>query len=83
VETVQEQQALILDPVADNASVETSFGAPVVREIPPDPGPHERLITVPEVAARLGVSSASVYKLATEESCEACGSEGPFASARG
>ncbi len=39
------------------------FGAPVVRELPPDPGPHERLITVRVVAARLGLSSASVYKL--------------------
>jgi len=39
------------------------FGAPVVRELPADPGPHERLITVRAVAARLGVSAASVYKL--------------------
>ncbi len=39
------------------------FGAPVVRDLPPDPGPHERLITVRAVAARLGVSAASVYKL--------------------
>ncbi len=39
------------------------FGAPVVRELPPDPGPHERLITVRAVAARLCVSAASVYKL--------------------
>jgi excisionase family DNA binding protein len=35
----------------------------VVRELPSDPGPHERLITVRAVAARLGLSSASVYKL--------------------
>ena len=63
VETIQEQQAPSLDRVAENASVETPFGAPVVRELPPDPGPHERLITVRAVAARLGVSSASVYKL--------------------
>jgi len=35
----------------------------VVRELPPDPGPHECLITVRTVAARLGLSSASVYKL--------------------
>jgi len=34
-----------------------------VREVPPDPGPHERLLTVREVASRLGVSSALVYKL--------------------
>jgi excisionase family DNA binding protein len=52
-----------LDPVAENASVEMQFGAPVVRELPPDPGPHERLITVRAVAARLGVSVASVHKL--------------------
>jgi excisionase family DNA binding protein len=62
-ETIQEQPPSILDPVAENASVEMQFGAPVVREFPPDPGPHERLITVRAVAARLGVSAASVYKL--------------------
>jgi excisionase family DNA binding protein len=49
--------------VAENGSVETPFGAPVVRDLPPDPGPHERLITVRSVAARLCVSAASVYKL--------------------
>jgi len=43
--------------------VETPFGAPVVRELPPDPGPHERLMTVREVARRLGVSAALVYRL--------------------
>ncbi len=48
---------------SDNASVGNEFGAPVVRELPPDPGPHERLITVRAVAARLCVSAASVYKL--------------------
>jgi excisionase family DNA binding protein len=63
VDTIQEQPAPSLDPVAENGSVETPFGAPVVRELPPDPGPHECLITVRAVAARLGVSSASVYKL--------------------
>jgi excisionase family DNA binding protein len=35
----------------------------VVRDLPPDPGPHEGLLTVRQVAARLGVSSALVYKL--------------------
>src|SRR5260370_32110877 len=49
--------------MAENGSVETPFGAPVVHELPPDPGPHERLITVRAVAARLGLSLASVYKL--------------------
>jgi len=62
-ETIQEQQAPSLDPVAENGSVGTQSGAPVVREPPPDPGPHERLITVRAVAARLGLSLASVYKL--------------------
>jgi len=52
-----------LDTVASVPPVETAFGAPVVRELPPDPGPHERLLTVREVASRLGVSSALVYKL--------------------
>jgi excisionase family DNA binding protein len=63
VETIQEQQSPNSDPVADNPSLGTEFGAPVVRELPPDPGPHERLITVRAVAARLCVSAASVYKL--------------------
>ena len=63
VETIQEQQSPILDRVAENGSVETPFGAPVVRERPPDAGPHERLITVRAVAENLGVSAASVYKL--------------------
>jgi excisionase family DNA binding protein len=63
VDNIQEQQLPGLDPVAENGLVETQFGAPVVRDLPPDPGPHERLITVRTVAARLGLSSASVYKL--------------------
>jgi excisionase family DNA binding protein len=67
VEPIQEQQAPSLYPVAENGSVETPFGAPVVHELPPDPGPHERLMTVRAVAARLGLSSASVYKL-----CQGC-----------
>jgi excisionase family DNA binding protein len=63
VETIQEQSPPIPDPVAESASLEMQFGAPVVRELPPDPGPHESLLTVREVASRLRVSSASVYKL--------------------
>ena len=63
VDNIQEQQAPSLDPMAQNGSVETPFGARVVHELPPDPGPHERLITVRAVAARLGLSLASVYKL--------------------
>ncbi len=63
VDNIQEQQSPSLDPVAESGSAETPFGAPVVRELPPDPGPHERLINVRAVAARLGLSSASVYKL--------------------
>src|SRR5260370_6350246 len=34
VETIQEQPPPILDPVAENGSVETPFGAPVVRDLP-------------------------------------------------
>ena len=52
-----------LDTVAENGCVETPFGAPVVRELPPDPGPHDRLMTVRGVAARLGVCTASVYRM--------------------
>jgi excisionase family DNA binding protein len=62
-EKTGEQEATSLDTVARHPLVETPFGAPVVRELPPDPGPHERLLTVREVASRLGVSSALVYKL--------------------
>jgi excisionase family DNA binding protein len=35
----------------------------VVRELLADPGPHERLMTVREVASRLGVCKALVYRL--------------------
>jgi len=62
-EKTGEQEATSLDTVAPHPLVETPFGAPVVRELPPDPGPHERLLTVREVASRLGMSSAFVYKL--------------------
>src|SRR6266436_2804069 len=62
-EKTSEHEAPSLDTVASVPPVETAFGAPVVRELPPDPGPHERLLTVREVASRLGVSSALVYKL--------------------
>jgi excisionase family DNA binding protein len=51
------------DIVAESRYVAMPFGAPVVREVPPDPGPHERLLTVREVANRLGVCPALVYKL--------------------
>ena len=63
VETIQEQQAPSLDPVAENASAETPFGAPVVRDLSPDPGPHERLMTVRGVADRLGVCPTLIYRL--------------------
>ena len=62
-EKTDEREAASLDTVASHPLVETPFGAPVVRAIPPDPGPHERLLTVREVASRLGVSPALVYKL--------------------
>jgi len=51
------------DAVAENGYVETPYGAPVVRGKPADLGPHERLMTVREVAARLGVCRAVVYRL--------------------
>jgi excisionase family DNA binding protein len=63
VERIQEQPPPILDPVAENASGDTQFGAPVLRELSPDPGPHERLMTVRGVADRLGVCPALVYRL--------------------
>jgi hypothetical protein len=74
VETIQKQQAPSLDPVAENASLETPFGAPVVQELSPDPGPHERLMTVRGVADRLGVCPALVYRLAGAASWPACAS---------
>ena len=40
------------DGVAESGCVETPFGAPVVRRIGPDPGPHERLLTVREAETR-------------------------------
>jgi excisionase family DNA binding protein len=63
VERTRAGEAADSDTVAPNGYRETPFGAPVVRDLPPDPGPHERLLTVRQVAARLGVSAASVYKL--------------------
>ena len=51
------------DGVAESGYVETPFGAPVVREVLVCPGPHERLLTVREVAAHLGVCTALVYRL--------------------
>ncbi len=63
LEKTGKQHAPSLDTVAPRASVETPFGASVVRELPPDPGPHERLLTVRQIARRLGVSTALVYKL--------------------
>jgi excisionase family DNA binding protein len=63
VENAGERQGRSSDGVAESGSVETPFGAPVVRELPPDPGPHERLMTVRGVAGRLGVCAAQVYRL--------------------
>ncbi len=53
-------EAAGLDGVAPSVHVETPFGAPAVRDVPADPGPHQRLLTVREVAARLGVCRALV-----------------------
>jgi excisionase family DNA binding protein len=63
VEKTEVAPAADSDTVAPIGYGETPFGAPVVRDLPPDPGPHERLLTVREVASRLGVSTALVYKL--------------------
>jgi excisionase family DNA binding protein len=63
VENAGERQPPSSDDVAESGWVETPFGAPVVRELPPDPGPHERLMTVRGVADRLGVCTAQVYRL--------------------
>lgn len=63
MESTEEQQARLTDGMAQSTWVETPFGAPVVREFPPDPGPHERLMTVRGISDLLGVSSALVYKL--------------------
>jgi excisionase family DNA binding protein len=35
----------------------------VVRDLPRDPGPQERLLNAREVASRLGVNTALVYRL--------------------
>jgi excisionase family DNA binding protein len=51
------------DALAQNAPRETPLGAPVVRALPLDPGPHEFLLTAKMVAERLGVCTAVVYKL--------------------
>ena len=51
------------DGVAESGYVATPFGAPVVRNDSTDPGPHEQLLTVREVATCLGVCAALVYRL--------------------
>jgi excisionase family DNA binding protein len=51
------------DAVAGSGYVATPFGAPVVRELAADPGPHEVLLTVREVANRLSVCRTLVYRL--------------------
>ena len=62
-EITGEAEPAASDRVAESGYVETPFGAPVVRELPPDPGPHERLLTAREIAARLGVCTALVYRM--------------------
>jgi len=63
VERTEAASAADSDIVEPSGYSETPFGAPVVRDLPRDPGPHERLLTVREAASRLGVSTALVYKL--------------------
>jgi excisionase family DNA binding protein len=63
VETTGAGEAADSDTVAPNGYGHPPFGAPVVRDLAPDPGPHERLLTAREVASRLRVSKALVYKL--------------------
>jgi len=46
----------------------------------PDPGPHERLLTVREVASRLGVSTALVYKLCERNKLRSLRIGGPSGS---
>jgi hypothetical protein len=72
-ETTEAKPACGSDAVAESAPDETRLGAPVVHELPRDPGPHECLLTVREVAARLGVSSPLVYKLCLRTNFRACG----------
>ena len=63
VERTEVAPAADSDTLAPSGYGETPFGAPVVRDLPPDPGPHNQLLTVREVAVRLRVSTALVYKL--------------------
>jgi excisionase family DNA binding protein len=63
VETSEAAPAADSDTGARSGYGETPFGALVVRDRPPDPGQHERLLTVRRVASRLGLSTASVYRL--------------------
>jgi excisionase family DNA binding protein len=63
VEKTGAGEAADSDTVAPSGYGERQFGAPMVRDLARDPGPHERLLTVREVAARLGVSAALVYRL--------------------
>jgi excisionase family DNA binding protein len=63
VERTEVAPAADSDTVAPSGYGETPFDARVVRDLPPDPGPHERLLTVRDVASRLEVSTALVYRV--------------------
>ena len=63
LETARAETRAPSDALAQNPPRETPFGAPVVRELPPDPGPHELLMTAKMVAQHLRVCTAVVYKL--------------------
>jgi hypothetical protein len=69
------------DTVAPSGYGETPFGAPVVRELPPDPGLHERLLTVREcrLAPRRqhGLSLPALRKEGTSEPTNRRGSPVP------
>ena len=78
VERTGASEAADSDTVAPGGYVETPFGAPVVRDLPPDPGPHERLLTVRQVAARLGVSTALVYGLCESKELQSLRIGGTF-----
>lgn len=63
MESTRDASPAVSHQVAPSGLAATPYGAPVVRSHAPDLGPHERLLKVRDVADRLNVCSALVYRL--------------------
>jgi hypothetical protein len=73
-EITGEAEPAVSHGVAEGGYARTRFGAPVVRSVPADPGPHERLVTIREVAADSLFAGPSSTGCANGMSLWRCGS---------